>query len=281
MKRLALPLIFLFLACNGPPPPPDPCDDEKQQWPFCESTGGEWIENGDCTCECPDGLKWVKGSGCQPKIPPPPPPLTCADKCAPFQGVDVAGSCRCSNDYYVMTRARKLHVEATNWDARLIYNGVRHPHAAYEQCGDDVLPYNGYTSWDQIWPVSNRAGEAKVHVFGADASGTALPTVLDSNRRRVDLVSLMRALHAREIQSVLLEGGRQLATSMFAEGLVDKVISFVAPKIIGGSVEGTPLLGWGASTMDRTVKLTDVTLRQFGDNVCIEGQILRSQRSGL
>jgi hypothetical protein len=80
-----------------------------------------------------------------------------------------------------MTRAEELHVEAQNWDARLIYNGVRHPHAAYEQCGDDVLPYNGYTSWEQIWPISDRAGTAKFHVFGADGQSGYYAKLLKPN----------------------------------------------------------------------------------------------------
>lgn len=99
--------------------------------------------------------------------------------------------------------------------------------------------------------------------------------VVESASRRVDLPTLMRALHSRGIQSVLLEGGRQLAASMFAAGLIDRVVAFLAPKILGGAQPGGPLLGWGIQTMDRALRLTDVTVRQFGDNVCLEGSITR------
>ena len=85
---------------------------------------------------------------------------------------------------------------------------------------------------------------------------------------------LLRALEARQIQSVLLEGGRHLAASMFAEGVVDKVVGFLAPKILGGATAAGPILGWGIPTMDRALRLTDVTIRQFGDNVCIEGHVV-------
>lgn len=105
--------------------------------------------------------------------------------------------------------------------------------------------------------------------------------VVDSDNRRVDLIRLMRELHTREIQSVLLEGGRQLSTSMFAEGLVDRVLCFLAPKILGGTMEGGPILGWGIPSMERAIKLTDVTIRQFGDNVCIEGLIARPRRGAI
>jgi diaminohydroxyphosphoribosylaminopyrimidine deaminase/5-amino-6-(5-phosphoribosylamino)uracil reductase len=98
--------------------------------------------------------------------------------------------------------------------------------------------------------------------------------VVDSGNRRVDPVRLLRALHARQVQSVLLEGGRQLAASMFAEGLVDKVVGFLAPKILGGATAAGPILGWGIPTMDRALRLTNVTIRQFGDNVCIEGHVV-------
>jgi diaminohydroxyphosphoribosylaminopyrimidine deaminase/5-amino-6-(5-phosphoribosylamino)uracil reductase len=50
----------------------------------------------------------------------------------------------------------------------------------------------------------------------------------------VDLRALMRELGRRGILSVLLEGGPTLNTSAMREKIVDRMVLFMAPKIIGG-----------------------------------------------
>ena len=57
--------------------------------------------------------------------------------------------------------------------------------------------------------------------------------VLPVQARRVNLSSLLRELGRMEITSVLVEGGNELHSALFAAGLVDQVAFFFAPKIIG------------------------------------------------
>lgn len=52
--------------------------------------------------------------------------------------------------------------------------------------------------------------------------------------RGLDPASLMQALAARGVASVLCEGGGELAASLLAERLVDRLYLFVAPVVIGG-----------------------------------------------
>ena len=52
--------------------------------------------------------------------------------------------------------------------------------------------------------------------------------------RGLDLPALLKALEDRGIGSILLEGGPTLAGSFLAEGLVDRVVAYVAPVAIGG-----------------------------------------------
>ncbi len=44
----------------------------------------------------------------------------------------------------------------------------------------------------------------------------------------------MKALRERRVRSILLEGGPTLAGSFLAAGLVDRVIGYIAPMVIGG-----------------------------------------------
>lgn len=86
----------------------------------------------------------------------------------------------------------------------------------------------------------------------------------------VDLDDLLRQLGERGVQSVLLEGGRELAGGALHRGLIDKFLLFYAPKIIGG--EGLdPFAGPGAERIDGALRLTRITTRRFGDDILVEG----------
>jgi len=55
----------------------------------------------------------------------------------------------------------------------------------------------------------------------------------DGSDGRVDLKLLMDELYKLEIDSVLLEGGGTLNSSAISAGIVDKVMCFISPKIVG------------------------------------------------
>jgi diaminohydroxyphosphoribosylaminopyrimidine deaminase/5-amino-6-(5-phosphoribosylamino)uracil reductase len=76
---------------------------------------------------------------------------------------------------------------------------------------------------------------------------------------RVDLHALMAQLYTRGIRAALLEGGPTLAGAFLREGLVDQVIGYVAPKLLG---DGKPaLVGAGVTTIADAIELhlTDIT----------------------
>jgi len=91
----------------------------------------------------------------------------------------------------------------------------------------------------------------------------------------LDLADLSRRLHALSIQSVLVEGGRQIVTSFFAAGLADRVVAFFAPKIVGSELTNV-ITGWGVNDMSEAVRLHDVEIRTFGTDVCVEGYVHHS-----
>lgn len=93
------------------------------------------------------------------------------------------------------------------------------------------------------------------------------------SQNRVDLRLLMETLGKEEITSVLIEGGSEINTSALQSGIVDKVLFFYAPKIIGG--EQAPLMvgGKGIARMKDALVLHNITTQRFGDDVMIEGYI--------
>jgi diaminohydroxyphosphoribosylaminopyrimidine deaminase/5-amino-6-(5-phosphoribosylamino)uracil reductase len=86
---------------------------------------------------------------------------------------------------------------------------------------------------------------------------------------RGDLTALSQELYNREIQSFLLECGPDLAFNALRAGIIDKIVAFVAPKILGGReipavggegagklTEAIPLQGWTTATSGSDLVLT-------------------------
>ena len=90
---------------------------------------------------------------------------------------------------------------------------------------------------------------------------------------RIDLRYLMGELGKMGINSVLLEGGGELAASMLKAGLVDRGIIFLAPKIIGGRDAKTPVEGDGIELMSKALTVSRPRIRRFGEDIALEFEI--------
>jgi diaminohydroxyphosphoribosylaminopyrimidine deaminase/5-amino-6-(5-phosphoribosylamino)uracil reductase len=88
---------------------------------------------------------------------------------------------------------------------------------------------------------------------------------------RVDLEDLLRKLGARGIQSVLLEGGRELVGSALRTGIIDKYLLFYAPKILGAEGGFGLCAGAGPDRMADAFRLRDVTVTRFGGDLLVTG----------
>jgi diaminohydroxyphosphoribosylaminopyrimidine deaminase/5-amino-6-(5-phosphoribosylamino)uracil reductase len=88
---------------------------------------------------------------------------------------------------------------------------------------------------------------------------------------RVDLQDLMQRLGRRGVQSMLLEGGAELAGAMLRGQLIDRCIFFYAPKLVGGDGFGL-FSGTGVDTMADAIRLSKVCVGKVGDDIYIEGE---------
>ncbi len=122
-------------------------------------------------------------------------------------------------------------------------------------------------------------GETIVAVAGAtpdrvDALRTRGATVLELTPKygRVDWQSLLDALAAMDITSVLVEGGAEVAASALEAGVVDKVLAFIAPRILGGRDALGPVGGAGW----RLGEARDLEIRQvmrIGRDLMVEAYV--------
>jgi diaminohydroxyphosphoribosylaminopyrimidine deaminase/5-amino-6-(5-phosphoribosylamino)uracil reductase len=94
---------------------------------------------------------------------------------------------------------------------------------------------------------------------------------LDGPDGKVDLPALMHELGKMEIDSILLEGGGGLNFAALQAGIVDKVMIFVAPKIIGGQQAPTWVEGPGLARMADALHLEQMQVGWSGEDLLIEG----------
>ena len=87
------------------------------------------------------------------------------------------------------------------------------------------------------------------------------------------LRELIQRAGAENIDSILLESGGTLSEALLHEGLVDEVMAFIAPKIIGGKMAKTPVEGDGVAMMSESIELEDRTVQVFDDDVLITGLV--------
>jgi diaminohydroxyphosphoribosylaminopyrimidine deaminase / 5-amino-6-(5-phosphoribosylamino)uracil reductase len=90
---------------------------------------------------------------------------------------------------------------------------------------------------------------------------------------QVNLKDMFKNLARLEITSILVEGGGTLIGSLFDEGLVDKVLFFISPKIIGGKDALSSVMGKGISRLDSAVILKNLKLRRFKEDILIEADV--------
>ena len=90
---------------------------------------------------------------------------------------------------------------------------------------------------------------------------------------RVDLKHLFQKLGEAQIDSLLVEGGATLNFSLIEEALADRIMSFIAPKIIGGESAKTPIGGRGILRMEDVISLKNIQYKHFGEDFMIQGDI--------
>ncbi len=92
---------------------------------------------------------------------------------------------------------------------------------------------------------------------------------------RGDLSGLNEELYGREIQSVLFECGPDLAFNALRAGIIDKIVAFIAPKVLGGR-EVPAIGGEGFDRLAEALPMADVTAMTVGPDVMITGYVHRN-----
>jgi len=94
---------------------------------------------------------------------------------------------------------------------------------------------------------------------------------------RLDLGQLMIKLGGMNVQSLLIEGGGKVAAAALKEGIVNKVLYFLAPKFLGGS-DGIPVFdGKGPQNICDAFELKQMEVQMLDGDLLITGYLKETQ----
>lgn len=106
-----------------------------------------------------------------------------------------------------------------------------------------------------------------------EALGVEVIPVPDRAGIRLPLPEAFAVLEQRGIASILVEGGPTLAARLVQDALVNKVVYYIAPKLIGGATAPGPLGGRSVATPDVAWQLTRTSFEWTGHTMRIEGYL--------
>lgn len=92
-------------------------------------------------------------------------------------------------------------------------------------------------------------------------------------KSQLDLRALLKILGQRQIVSLLVEGGGSVLGSFFDNSLIDKVVAFISPAIIGGKNAKTAVAGAGVRTIAEAFRLNNIKVKMAGGDIILKGYV--------
>ncbi len=135
------------------------------------------------------------------------------------------------------------------------------------------IPLHSKVLNGEVKPIiytSEKAESDKVSVLQAMGVDVIVGPIKNG---KMDTEFLMKSLGSMNINSILIEGGGEVAYSFLEGKLVDEVLAFISPKIIGGINSKTPVGGGGIEFIKDCINLESLKIRKFEKDILIRGKI--------
>ena len=92
-------------------------------------------------------------------------------------------------------------------------------------------------------------------------------------QEELDLARLIKDLGRMEITSLLIEGGSSLNSHALEDGIVDKVMFFIAPVIVGGRESFPAVGGKTFKRLEEAYRIKGMSVKKIGEDILVEGYI--------
>jgi diaminohydroxyphosphoribosylaminopyrimidine deaminase/5-amino-6-(5-phosphoribosylamino)uracil reductase len=119
-----------------------------------------------------------------------------------------------------------------------------------------------------VWIATGSGDDEKIKKI--EASGADVVR-LPMKEGRIDLAALYQFLSSRQISSLFVEGGSKVFGAFLREKRIDKILLFMAPKLLGGAGGKGMIEGWGADSLSAAVKLKDWEVSSIDMDLLIQG----------
>src|SRR3989475_12576663 len=97
--------------------------------------------------------------------------------------------------------------------------------------------------------------------------------VLPARQRRILWRDLLKELGRRGTASLLIEGGAEVNASALREGVVDRLLFFLAPRILGGRDAIDAVGGMSPAHLREALSLRATSVRRVGPDILVEGRL--------
>jgi len=153
-------------------------------------------------------------------------------------------------------------VKTTRQPLRVVLDSqLRLPATASILQGGDVLIY---TTLNDVQKIS--------HLQQAGATVVILPAM----NGRVDLVACLKDLAVRGCNEVLVEAGRTLNGMLIQAGLIDELVLYFAPQLLGDMARGMAQLG-ELTSLNQKIELEWQDVRQIGRDLRIVAKVKKDK----
>jgi diaminohydroxyphosphoribosylaminopyrimidine deaminase / 5-amino-6-(5-phosphoribosylamino)uracil reductase len=125
----------------------------------------------------------------------------------------------------------------------------------------------------------NSCSQKVIYVTGPDTSSSRLKILVSKKvvvlkgkilKSGFDIKHLLKELASRGMNSILIEGGAELNASVVKAGVVDRVVAFISPMLIGGAHAPSFLGGQGVVKVKGAMKLKDINVTKIGEDLMVE-----------
>jgi diaminohydroxyphosphoribosylaminopyrimidine deaminase/5-amino-6-(5-phosphoribosylamino)uracil reductase len=97
--------------------------------------------------------------------------------------------------------------------------------------------------------------------------------IFGSKEERINLRSCLSKLGEMGMMNLMVEGGSQVNGSFLDEGLIDKLLLFLSPKLIGDHQALGIFGGRGISNLQEAIALKEMKTRKMGEDILLEGYL--------
>lgn len=89
---------------------------------------------------------------------------------------------------------------------------------------------------------------------------------------KFDLIKIVKFLSKNLVNQLVIEGGGESSWEFIKNKLVDEILIFIAPRIVGGQNAKTPVEGRGFQSIRRALQIPHLEVRRMGPDILLRGR---------